>query len=547
MKPGEELLFVPLGGSGEIGMNLNLYGCRGKWVMVDLGMTFAGSNYPGVDLVLPDPKFIEDHAKDLLGIVLTHGHEDHIGAIPYLAAELGVPLYATPFTAGLIRHKLQEEGLEREVKLHVIPMGGEIVLGPFAFKYVHLAHSIAEGNAVTIDTPFGRIFHTGDWKLDEDPILGNPATAAELTAMGDAGILAYVGDSTNVLNAEASGSEGDVRDTLRKIIQTRKGRVLVTTFASNVARLDSLGRAATASGRRLCVVGRSMDRIVKVARDAGYLKDFPALVSPEDVQHLPPESVLIASTGCQGEPQAALSRIIAGQHAHITLDPGDLVIFSSKKIPGNEIQIGHLQNALAARNIDMITEKDAFVHVSGHPGRPELEAMLGWLRPHIAIPVHGEMRHMKAHAALAKKCGAQHAIVPINGSLIRLAPGTPELVTHVEAGRLLVDGDMIIPADGQTMIERRRLLMNGYMSVTLVIGKGNRLMSPPKILSQGMPVESDVEDFLERAAEAAEKAFDTSTSRVDAQLAEKIRVGVRRFARDYTGKKPVLDVNIIRI
>jgi ribonuclease J len=547
MKPGEELLFVPLGGSGEIGMNLNLYGCRGKWVMVDLGMTFAGPNYPGVDLVLPDPKFIEDHAKDLLGIVLTHGHEDHIGAIPYLAAELGVPLYATPFTAGLIRHKLQEEGLEREVKLHVIPMGGEIILGPFAFKYVHLAHSIAEGNAVTIDTPFGRIFHTGDWKLDEDPILGNPATAAELTAMGDAGILAYVGDSTNVLNAEASGSEGDVRDTLRKIVQTRKGRVLVTTFASNVARLDSLGRAATASGRRLCVVGRSMDRIVKVARDAGYLKDFPALLSPEEVPHLPPESVLIASTGCQGEPQAALSRIIAGQHAHITLDPGDLVIFSSKKIPGNEIQIGHLQNALAARNIDMITEKDAFVHVSGHPGRPELEAMLGWLRPQIAIPVHGEMRHMKAHAALAKKCGAQHAIVPINGSLIRLAPGTPELVTHVEAGRLLVDGDMIIPADGQTMIERRRLLMNGYMSVTLVIGKGNRLMSPPKILSQGMPVESDVEDFLERAAEAAEKAFDNSASRIDAQLAEKVRVGVRRFARDYTGKKPVLDVNIIRI
>ncbi len=547
MKPGEELLFVPLGGSGEIGMNLNLYGCRGKWVMVDLGMTFGGPNYPGVDLVLPDPKFIEDHAKDLLGIVLTHGHEDHIGAIPYLAAELGVPLYATPFTAGLIRHKLQEEGLEREVKLHIIPMGGEIQLGPFGFKYVHLAHSIAEGNAVIIDTPFGRIFHTGDWKLDDDPIIGNPASGAELTAMGDKGFLAYVGDSTNVFNAEASGSEGAVRDELIKIIRTRKGRVLVTTFASNVARLDSLGRAATASGRRLCVVGRSMDRIVKVARDAGYLKDFPALLPLEEAQHLPPENVLIASTGCQGEPQAALSRIIAGQHSHISLDSGDLVIFSSKKIPGNEIQIGHLQNALAARDIEIITEKDAFVHVSGHPGRPELEAMLGWIRPEIAIPVHGEMRHMRAHAALAKKCGVKQAIVPVNGSLIRLAPGKAGIVTHVEAGRLLVDGDMIIPSDGKTMIERRRLLVNGYMSVTLVIGKGNRLAAPPKILSQGLPVESDIDDFIDKASDAAEKAFDSSGSKNDDALSEKIRIGVRRFVRGYTGKKPVMDVNIIRL
>jgi ribonuclease J len=549
MKPGKELLFCPLGGSGEIGMNLNLYGCNGKWVMVDLGMTFATPSLPGVDLVLPDPRFIEEHLKDLLGIVLTHGHEDHIGAIPYLAADLGVPMYATPFTAGLIRHKLREENLEREVKLHIIPMGGSVQLGPFGFKYVHLAHSIPEGNALVIDTPYGKIFHTGDWKLDEDPILGNPASPAELTAIGDEGILALVGDSTNVFEKEASGSEGGVRDGLMKVVQGRKtGRVLVTTFASNVARLDSIGQVAVATNRRLCVVGRSMDRIIGVAKDTGFLKNFPPLITLEEASFTPAQNLMIASTGCQGEERAALARIVSGQHRELKLTQGDLVIFSSKKIPGNEISIGIVQNQLAERGIDIVTERDAHVHVSGHPGQPELEAMYGWIRPAISVPVHGEMRHMRAHAELAKRCGVAHAIVPSNGAMIRLAPGKPALVSHVEAGRLVVDGDAIIPSDGQTMIERRRLLMNGYLGATLVVGKNGRLITPPHITLQGLPVEQDRDEFIERAANEAAKAYDSSAKKHDdSHLADRVRVAVRRVAKEFTGKKPVTDVSIIRV
>ncbi len=548
MKPGNELLFLPLGGSGEIGMNLNLYGCQGKWVMVDLGMTFADPNYPGVDLVLPDTKFIEDNAKDLLGIVLTHGHEDHIGAIPYLAAEFNVPLYATPFTAGLIRHKLREENLEREVKLKIIPMGGSMQLGPFGFTYVHLAHSIPEGNAVLIDTPYGKIFHTGDWKLDDDPVLGNPSTAAELTAMGDAGVLAMVGDSTNVFEKHASGSEGGVRDGLIQLAKSRKGRILVTTFASNVARLDSLGKVAIETGRRVCVVGRSMDRIIRVAKESGYLKDFPPIATVEEAERIPRDKLLILSTGCQGEQKAALGRIVSGQHSHLKLDAGDLVIFSSKKIPGNELSIGIVQNQLAAKGIEIITERDAHVHVSGHPGQPELEAMYGWIRPKIAVPVHGEMRHMKAHALLAKKTGVEHALVPTNGALIRLAPGKPEIVTHVEAGRLVVDGDVIVPHDGLTMIERRRLMISGYVGATLVISKNGRLMAEPRITLHGLPVEQDKDDFIQSASDAAAKAYDDSNKKHDdAHLIDRVRVAVRRVAREFTGKKPVTDVSIIRV
>jgi ribonuclease J len=498
--------------------------------------------------VLPDTKFIEEHADDLLGIVLTHGHEDHIGAIPFLAAEFDVPLFATPFTAGLIRHKLREHDLERDVDLKIIPMGGSMQLGPFGFTYVHLAHSIPEGNAVLIETPYGKIFHTGDWKLDDDPVLGNPSSAAELTAIGDQGILAMVGDSTNVFEKQASGSEGAVQDGLMKVIKSRKGRVLVTTFASNVARLESLGKIANATGRRVCVTGRSMDRIISVAKATGYLKDFPPIATVEEAAHIPPQNLMILSTGCQGEPQAALNRIVSGQHSHLSLDPGDLVIFSSKKIPGNEISIGIIQNQLAAKGIDIITERDAHVHVSGHPGQPELISMYGWIRPKISVPVHGEMRHMRAHAALAKKADVEQAIVPTNGALIRLAPGKAELVTHVEAGRLVVDGDSIIPHDGLTMIERRRLMVSGYLGATLVIAKNGRLMVEPHITLHGLPVENDRDAFVDSASDAAAQAYEASNKKHDdVHLIDRVRVAVRRVAKEYTGKKPVTDVSIIRV
>jgi ribonuclease J len=548
MTPGDELIFLPLGGSGEIGMNVNLYGTQGKWVMVDLGMTFADPRYPGVDVVLPDLSFIEERRKDLLGIVLTHGHEDHIGAIPYLAADLKVPLYATPFTAGLIAKKLEEEGLEREVKLNIIPMGGTLKLGPFGFTYVALAHSIPEGNALIIDTPYGRIFHTGDWKLDDAPMMGTPVTAAELTRIGDDGILALVGDSTNVFNTEASGSESDVKDGLMRLIKARKhGRVLVTTFASNAARLGTLGQVAKAAGRELVLAGRSMDRIVKVAQANGYLRDLPQPIDWDTAMKLPRNKVLILCTGAQGEPLAALSRIADGSHPALKLEKGDLVVYSSKQIPGNELAIGRVQNALAARGIDIVTEKQAHVHVSGHPGQPELEAMYEWIRPEIAIPVHGERRHMEAHAALALDCGVPRAMVPVNGSAIRIAPDGPKLLSHEKVGRLVLDGEIILPSDGATIVERRRLAHNGIIAVSIVIGKNGLPAATPSVIAHGVPVEEDKAEFLAACAEAAEAAAAKSDPKRGAPFAEAVRVAVRRVAREWTGKKPVTDVQVTRL
>lgn len=544
MTPGNELLFLALGGSGEIGMNVNLYGSQGKWVMVDLGLTFADPAYPGVELVLPDLSFIEERRDDLLGIVLTHGHEDHIGAIPYLAADLGVPLYATPFTAGLIRQKLDEEGLSEEVELNVIDNEGSFALGPFGFRYMPLAHSIPEGNALLIETPYGRVFHTGDWKLDEQPLLGTPSTPEELTAIGDQGVLALVCDSTNVFNPQASGSEGDVREGLLQTIAGAKGRVLVTTFASNAARLQTLGEVAQATGRKLCVAGRSLDRIISTAKAAGYLKDFPPTVDWDDVMDLPRSEVMIIATGGQGEARAALARIAFGMHP-IKLDEGDLVVFSSKQIPGNEIAIGRIQNELATRGILMVTDKQADVHVSGHPGRPELEAMYRWIRPQILLPVHGERRHMAEQARLGLATGVPHAVVQSNGDLLRLAPGAPAIIGKEGVGRLVLDGDVILPADGATMNERRRVALHGQISVALALDGKGRLVGSPTLRTQGVPVEEDKAAFLEEAAGEAAEALNKGSKDQEA-LRERVRLAVRRTATRWTGKKPVVDVLLIQ-
>lgn len=543
--PGNELLFLALGGSGEIGMNVNLYGTQGKWVMVDLGLTFADPGYPGVELILPDLAFIEERADDLLGIVLTHGHEDHIGAIPYLAADLGVPLYATKFTAELIKGKLDEEGLTGKVKLHIIENEGSFQLGPFGFTYVPLAHSIPEGNAVLIDTPYGSVFHTGDWKIDDAPLLGQPSTAEELTAIGDKGVLALVCDSTNVFNEEASGSEADVRKGLDEAIGACKARVLVTTFASNAARLQTLGEVARDTGRKLCVAGRSLDRIIRVAKASGYLKDFPPLIDVDDAMRLPPREVMIIATGGQGEARAALSRIAFDSHP-IKLSAGDTVVFSSKQIPGNEIAIGRIQNALAAKGIEMITDRQAEVHVSGHPGRPELKAMYEWIRPEIILPVHGELRHMAEQARFAKGLGVPHGIVQSNGTVVRLAPDGPKAIGHERVGRLVLDGDVILPADGSTMNERRRAGLYGFIGVTVVIGKDGRLKGEPALHLQGLPVEEDRSDFLDDAIAAASEAV-AKGGKDEAKLKEAVRLAVRRRATSWTGKKPVVEVAIIRL
>jgi ribonuclease J len=538
--PEDELLFLALGGSGEIGMNVNLYGSSGKWIMVDLGMTFSGTEYPGVELVFADLDFIEERRADLLGIVLTHAHEDHIGAVPYFAADLGVPLYATPFTADLVARKLEEAGLLGEVELNIIPEDhGEIELGPFTITYLPLAHSIAEGNALLIDTPHGRIFHTGDWKLDEEPIIGEPTTEEELRAIGDEGVLALVCDSTNVFNPNPSGSEGAVHRALMEEVARHSGkRVVVTTFASNVARLQTLGEVARETGRQICVAGRSLDRIIEVAQDNGYLADFPTPVDFDTAMSLPRGEVLILATGGQGEPRAALARMAENNHP-IELAAGDVVLFSSRQIPGNEIPIGKIQNQLAARGITMVTDRQALIHVSGHPGRPELEALYSWLKPEVLVPVHGEIRHMAEQARVGKACGIPAQVVQKNGDLVRLAPGKPGKVAEVRAGRLVLDGDIIAPADGEAITMRRRIAGEGVLVV--VLARGAR----PVIEAIGLPLEEDLPEFLEEAAEDVLKAIGRLKGRDakdPAAIREAARLAARRAAQRWSGKRPQVRV-----
>jgi ribonuclease J len=534
--PEDELLFLALGGSGEIGMNVNLYGCRGQWLMVDLGMTFGGDEYPGIELVFADLEFIEQRREDLIGVVLTHAHEDHIGAVPYFAAELDVPLYATPFTAELVRRKLIEAGIENEIELNVIDREhGSIKLGPFEVTYIPLAHSIAEGNALLIETPFGRVFHTGDWKLDEEPLVGTPATEEELALLGDEGILALVCDSTNVFNPQYSGSESFVYQGLLEEVRAWQGRrVVVTTFASNVARLQTLGHIAGETGRAVCIAGRSLERIIEVAKANGYLQDFPEPVDFDTAMSLPRGQVLILATGGQGEPRAALARMAEDSHP-IGLTTGDVVLFSSRQIPGNELAIGRVQNLLAARGIEMVTDRQSDIHVSGHPGRPELEALYGWLRPDILVPVHGEMRHMQEQARLGRARGIPQAVVQQNGDIVRLAPGEAGKLTTTRAGRLVLDGDIIVPADGEAIVTRRRLARDGILIVVL---DEERM---PQVHGFGLPLDEDYPEFVaeaERDVVEALRRLKGAKARDREEVIEAARLAARRAAQRWSGKKP---------
>ncbi len=544
MIPGEELLFCALGGSGEIGMNVNLYGCRGQWIMVDLGLTFADPDYPGIDLVLPDLEFIEEHQDRLAGIILTHGHEDHIGALPYLAEELKAPLFATPFTAGLIAGKLEEEGLTGRVKLNIVERGGSVELGPFKASFVALSHSIPEGNGLLIETPFGNIFHTGDWKIDETPVLGEAPSTEALTQIGDEGVLALVCDSTNVFQDQPSGSEEGVHEGLRAQVEKANGRVLVTTFASNAARLQTIGRVATETGRKVCIAGRSLERILRVAQSTGYLKDFPPPIAFDEAMRLPKREVLIIATGGQGEPRAALGRIASGTH-ELKLSETDTVIFSSRVIPGNEVAIGRIMNQLSDLGVQIVTEKQAHVHVSGHPGRPELIQMYEWVRPRIVVPVHGEARHLAEHARLALSHGVAEAVVQQNGDVIRLAPGEPKKVDEVRVGRLVLDGDVILPANGSTINERRKISFGGLIAVALPVGENGELAGSPLIRPFGVPVEEDRDDFIADATDAATRAFTPSGG--EDQVREAVRLAVRRCATLWTGKKPVVEVMLLQV
>ncbi|MBV9528988.1 ribonuclease J [Sphingomonas sp.] len=544
MIPGEELIFCALGGSGEIGMNVNLYGCRGRWIMVDLGLTFADPSYPGVELILPELEFIETQQNRLAGIVLTHGHEDHIGALPYLAEELKAPLYATPFTAGLIAGKLEEEGLAGHVKLNPVERGGTIELGPFRITFVALSHSIPEGNGLLIETPFGNVFHTGDWKIDETPVIGEAPSTEVLREIGDDGILALVCDSTNVFQDKPSGSEDSVHAGLLAQAAEAKGRVLVTTFASNAARLQTIGRVARETGRQVCIAGRSLDRILRVAQSTGYLIDFPPPISFDEAMRLPKTEVLIVATGGQGEPRAALGRIAGGTH-DLKLGEGDTVIFSSRVIPGNETAIGRIMNQLSDLGVTIVTERQAHVHVSGHPGRPELVQMYEWVRPEIVVPVHGEARHLREHARLALSHGVPKSIVQEDGDVIRLAPGEPKKVDEARVGQLVLDGDVILPADGATINERRRIGYSGLITVAVAVDREGQLAGPPLVRPFGVPVEEDREDFVADATDAATRAY--SPGGDEARTREAVRLAVRRCATLWTGKKPLVDVTLLAV
>ncbi|HQQ09334.1 MAG TPA: ribonuclease J, partial [Novosphingobium sp.] len=460
-------------------------------------------------------------------------------AVPYFAKELGVPLYATPFTARLVAEKLEEAGIQGSVELRVIDHLERFELGAFGIRYVPLAHSIAEGNALLIDTPYGRVFHTGDWKLDDEPLVGVPASVEELTAIGDEGVLALVCDSTNVFNPSASGSEGEVRRALIEEVKRHHGkRVLVTTFASNVARLETLGEVARASRRQLCVAGRSLDRIIRTGQASGYLKDLPDVIDFDTAMGLPRGEVLIVATGGQGEPRAALGRIAEDNHP-LALEAGDVVLFSSRQIPGNEIAIGRIQNRLAARDVTLVTDRQSPIHVSGHPGRPELQALYGWIRPEILLPVHGEVRHMREQARFGRACGIPKTVAQENGDLVRLAPGKPGKIDEVRAGRLVLDGDIITPADGEAMVMRRRLAANGLVIVVLD-GKGR-----VHVESIGLPLDEDQEDFVSEACADVKAALARlkGGQRHDRDaITEAARLAARRAATRWSGKKPQVRV-----
>jgi ribonuclease J len=542
----DELVFLPLGGSGEIGMNFNAYGfgppSRRKWIIVDCGVLFGReAATPGVDVIMPDIRFLAEQAGDVLGIIATHAHEDHIGAIAPLWPMLKCPIYATPFTAILIEGKLEEAGLLGRVRVKQVPLGGKLTLGPFQIDFISITHSILEPNLLAIRTPLGLIAHTGDWKIDPDPMLGEETNIAAIRALGDEGVLALVCDSTNALQPGHSGSEAKVRDSLVDLIGTLKGRVAVTSFASNVARLDSIAHAARAAGRKVALVGRSMHKIVQAARDSGYLKDF-STIDEADAAELPSRKVLYLVTGSQGEPRAALSRIARDDHPNVRLGKGDAVIFSSRIIPGNELPIFELHNQLSALGVEVLTELDHFVHVSGHPAREELAQMYAWTRPRIAVPVHGELRHMAEHARLAKSLQVPQALVPSNGQLYRLAPGPAELIDEVPSGRIFLDGRVLV-AEGEGLTKTRRAMAYaGLIAITLVLDGKGRIAAAPAILIEGIP---------EPVHEAVRTAVEEMTARHkkgDADhLSENVRRAARRVAQDAWGKKPITRVTVVEL
>ena len=545
-----ELLFVPLGGAGEIGMNMSLYGYDGHWLMVDMGIAFGDDTTPGIDVMTPDPAFVLEQLDRLGGLVITHAHEDHLGAIPYLWRKIRCPIYATPFACGLLRRKLEDADLLDQVDLTEIPVAGGVDIGPFSVDLVPAAHSVPEANILAIRTGAGTVVHATDWKIDPKPLVGRRTDEEALRKIGDEGVLALVCDSTNVFVDGQAGSEAALRKSLIEIIGKCTGRVAVASFASNVARVATINKAAVETGRHPTLVGRSLWRSVEIARECGYLGDIEPFVPENEIGFIPPEKVLMGVTGSQGEPRSALARIASGSHPNVSLEAGDTVIFSSREIPGNELAIGKIQNQLARLGVEVLTEQDGFVHVSGHPGREELMQMYRWIRPQILVPIHGELRHLQEQERLARKCQIPHTAIAENGTMLAFSKTGVEPVDHVETGRLAVDGRRLVPIDGTVIRERNRIRFNGAAVATVVIDGKGRLMGDPQLTVQGVLDEEAEGDTWEDAIDAVIDAVNdlrASERRDDDAVAEAARIAVRRALRESIGKRPVTDVHVVRV
>jgi ribonuclease J len=555
-KPGDELVFAPLGGVGEIGMNLSIYGFgperRRTWLAVDLGVAFGSEELlPGIDLIMPDVRFLAEERHNLVGIVLTHAHEDHFGALIDLWPRLRVPVYATPFTAALFEAKRLGEQGAPEIPIKVVPLGARFTLGPFDIELVSVAHSIPESNALIIRTPLGNVLHTGDWKLDPTPVLGLPTDEAKLRALGQEGALALIGDSTNAVREGRSPSEADVAKVLAELVRAAPGRVAVTTFASNVARIRSAALAGFTAGREIVVIGRAMERVIQVARETGYLDGIGDFRGTDVYGYLPPEKVLALCTGSQGEPRAALARIALDEHPDVSLTKGDRVIFSSRTIPGNEKPVGRVVNGLVRQGVEVISDRTHLVHVSGHPRRAELADMYSWVKPRIAVPVHGEALHLAEHAALARSLGVPATIVCNDGDLIKLAPEPHGIIDEVPAARLYKDGRLLIEAAGRTVSLRRRLAYNGMVTVALALTERGELVGDPEVELIGIPeLDAAGESMAEVAYDAVKATLESlprARRRDPDETAESIRRAVRSAIAERWGKKPVCHVHVLGV
>ncbi len=556
MSRPDELTFAPLGGVGEIGMNLSIYGLGNRhqrsWLAVDLGVSFGDEDrLPGIDLVMPDIRFLVKERKNLVGLVLTHAHEDHFGAIIDLWPQLKCPIYATKFSAALFEAKCASERNPPDIPVTVVPSGGRIDLGPFNVEFIPVAHSIPESHALAIRTSAGIVIHTGDWKIDPTPISGKPTDEKRLRELGDEGVLALIGDSTNAVRDGRSPSERDVAAAITDLVKAAKGRVAVTTFASNVARLRAVADAAKAAEREVVVVGRAMERVVQVARETGHLDGVQNFRGADLYGQFPPDKVLALCTGSQGEPRAALARIANDDHPLVTLNRGDSVIFSSRTIPGNEKAVGAIVNGLIMQGVEVITDRDHLVHVSGHPRRDELRDMISWVRPQLLIPVHGEPLHLSEHAKLARACSVPKVLVCKNGDLVRLGPGDPAIIDELPSGKIYKDGNILESEKARAVVERRRLSFAGAAFVAIAVTEKGDLADDPEIDLVGIPEKnSEGEDI-------ADEVFDLVVSTVESLprarrrdpdgIAESVRRAVRAEINDQWGKKPLCYVHVLMV